>query len=159
MCKNIESPYQTGDKEPQGGSAKRRPLGAAPKAPPCCHPFGKDFLCFCTIFGARFFLIVTVPTCVRPITRGARPDLWPVPQRKRSFHPPQPVHKRVSRVMTSRHHGRSAMPMTPAGLTHSRIPGTGVRNHGSDIQLKIPLGGIFPSSWWETWPLSLATAT
>ena len=32
--------------EPQGGGAKCRPLGAAPKAPPCCLPFGKDFRCF-----------------------------------------------------------------------------------------------------------------
>ena len=39
--------------EPQGGGAKRRPLGAAPKAPPCCLPFGKDFLCFGLISGAH----------------------------------------------------------------------------------------------------------
>ena len=38
--------------EPQGGGAKRRPLGAAPKAPPCCLPFGKDFPCFRLISGA-----------------------------------------------------------------------------------------------------------
>ena len=25
---------------------KKNPKGAAPKAPPCCLPFGKDFLCF-----------------------------------------------------------------------------------------------------------------
>ena len=39
--------------EPQGGGAKRSPLGAAPKAPPCCLPFGKDFLCFGLISGAH----------------------------------------------------------------------------------------------------------
>ena len=39
--------------EPQGGGAKRRPLGAAPKAPPCCLRFGKDFLCFGIISGAH----------------------------------------------------------------------------------------------------------
>ena len=37
--------------EPQGGDAKRRPLGAAPKAPPCCLPFGKDF----SMFGLDFW--------------------------------------------------------------------------------------------------------
>ena len=41
---NIGNPYQMEDNK------------AAPSAPPpwgsCCHPFGKDFLCFCTIFGA-----------------------------------------------------------------------------------------------------------
>ena len=45
-------------REPQGGGAKRRPLGAAPKAPPCCLPFGKDFLCF-------------------GLTSGAHPDAFP----------------------------------------------------------------------------------
>ena len=39
--------------EPQGGGAKRRPLGAAPKAPPCCLPFGMEFLCFGLISGAH----------------------------------------------------------------------------------------------------------
>ena len=40
--------------KPKGAAREaRRPLGAAPKAPPCCLPFGKDFLCFCIIFGAR----------------------------------------------------------------------------------------------------------
>ena len=51
---NIGNPYQMEDnKNPKGGGAKCRPLGAAPKAPPCCLPFGKDFLCFGLISGAR----------------------------------------------------------------------------------------------------------
>ena len=29
----------------QGGGASRRPLGALPKAAPCCLPFVKDLLC------------------------------------------------------------------------------------------------------------------
>ena len=37
------------NQNPQGGGAKRRPLGAAPKAP----PFGKDFLCFGLTSGAH----------------------------------------------------------------------------------------------------------
>ena len=49
---NIGNPYQIEDNKTQGGGAKRRPLGAAPKAPPCCLPFGKDFLCFWCISGA-----------------------------------------------------------------------------------------------------------
>ena len=41
------------NKNPKGGGAKRAaPFGAAPKAPPCCLPFGKDFLCFWCISGA-----------------------------------------------------------------------------------------------------------
>ena len=39
------------DNKTQGGGAKRRPFGAAPKAPPCCLPFGKDFLCFASFLG------------------------------------------------------------------------------------------------------------
>ena len=31
----------------------KNPKGAAPKAPPCCLPFGKDFLCFGLISGAH----------------------------------------------------------------------------------------------------------
>ena len=35
------------NKNPKGAAREaHRPLGAAPKAPPCCLPFGKDFLCF-----------------------------------------------------------------------------------------------------------------
>ena len=47
--------------EPQGGGAKRRPLEAAPKAPPCCLPFVKDFLCFCYISGAHSGSILVFP--------------------------------------------------------------------------------------------------
>ena len=36
--RNIGNPYQMED--------NKNPKGAAPKAPPCCLPFGKDFLCF-----------------------------------------------------------------------------------------------------------------
>ena len=51
---NIGNPYQMEDnKNPKGAARSAAPLGVAPKAPPCCHPFGKDFRCFCTIFGAR----------------------------------------------------------------------------------------------------------
>ena len=50
---NIRNPYQTEDNKPQGSGAKRRPLGAPPKAPPCCLPFGKDFQCFGLISGAH----------------------------------------------------------------------------------------------------------
>ena len=51
---NIGNPYQMeDDKNPKGGGAKRRPLGAAPKAAPCCLPFGKDFLCFGLTSGAH----------------------------------------------------------------------------------------------------------
>ena len=35
---NIGNPHQMED--------NKNPKGAAPKAPPCCLPFGKDFLCF-----------------------------------------------------------------------------------------------------------------
>ena len=34
----------------------KNPKGAAPKAPPCCLPFGKDFLCFGLISGAHLRL-------------------------------------------------------------------------------------------------------
>ena len=53
--RNIENPYQMEDnKNPKGAAREaRRPLGAAPKAPPCCLPFGKDFLCFRCISGAE----------------------------------------------------------------------------------------------------------
>jgi len=43
--KHMTSLPNEENKKPQGGGAKRRLLGAAPKAPPCCFPFGKDFLC------------------------------------------------------------------------------------------------------------------
>ena len=33
--------------------SNKNPKGAAPKAPPCCLPFGKDFLCFGLISGAH----------------------------------------------------------------------------------------------------------
>ena len=32
-CQNIGNPYQIEDNKTQGGGAKHRPLGAAPKAP------------------------------------------------------------------------------------------------------------------------------
>ena len=51
---NIGNPYQMEDnKNPKGAARSVAPLGAAPKAPPCCPPFGKDFLCFGFISGAR----------------------------------------------------------------------------------------------------------
>ena len=37
----------------------KNPKGAAPKASPCCLPFGKDFLCFWSIFGTRSGSILT----------------------------------------------------------------------------------------------------
>ena len=49
------------DNKPKGGGAKRRPLGAGPKALPCCLPFGKDFLCFCFISGAHSGSILALP--------------------------------------------------------------------------------------------------
>ena len=42
---NIVNPYQMED--------NKNPKGAALKAPPCCLPFGKDFLCFGLISGAH----------------------------------------------------------------------------------------------------------
>ena len=46
--------------KPKGAAREaRRPLGAAPKAPPCC--LGKDFLCFCFISGAHSGSILAFP--------------------------------------------------------------------------------------------------
>ena len=66
--KHMTSLPNEENKKPQGGGAKRRLLGAAPKAPPCCFPFGKDFLCFGLISGAHpeafppsFFVTVHLP--------------------------------------------------------------------------------------------------
>ena len=53
LRKNNEKQAEIQKQQTQRGGAKRRPFGAAPKAPPCCLPFGKDFLCFWTIFEAR----------------------------------------------------------------------------------------------------------
>ena len=58
-CQNIGNPYQMED--------NKSPKGAAPKAPPCCLPFGNDFLCLGLIFGAHpeafppFFWTVYLP--------------------------------------------------------------------------------------------------
>ena len=61
---NIGNPYQMED--------NKNPRGAAPKAPPCCLPFGEDFLCFGLISGAHpeafpsFFLGGDCPTFLGP---------------------------------------------------------------------------------------------
>ena len=60
--------------EPQGGGAKRRPLGAAPKAPPCCLPFGKDFLCFWCISGA--LLGLHGPSPLRKLRHRSAPHAY-----------------------------------------------------------------------------------
>ena len=39
----------------------KNPKGAAPKAPPCRFPFGKDFLCFGLISGAHSGPILIFP--------------------------------------------------------------------------------------------------
>ena len=41
------------NKNPKGAARSAAPLGAAPKAPPCCLPFGEDFLCLGLISGAH----------------------------------------------------------------------------------------------------------
>ena len=51
LRKNNEKQAEIQKQQTQRGGAKRRPFGAAPKAPPCCLPFGKDFLCFWCISG------------------------------------------------------------------------------------------------------------
>ena len=53
MPKHRKSLPNGRQQKPQGGGAKRRPLGlgAAPKAPPCCLSFGKDFLSFASLPG------------------------------------------------------------------------------------------------------------
>ena len=51
MPKHKKSLPNGRQQEPQGGGAKRRPIEAAPQAPPCCLRFGKDFLCFWCISG------------------------------------------------------------------------------------------------------------
>ena len=51
-----------GRQQPKGAAHEARcPLGAAPKAPPCCLPFGKDFRCFCFISGAHSGSILAFP--------------------------------------------------------------------------------------------------
>ena len=52
-CPNKGNPYQIEDNKTQGGGAKRRPIGAAPKVLPCCLRFGKDFSCLGMISGAH----------------------------------------------------------------------------------------------------------
>ena len=41
------------NKNLKGAARSAAPLEVAPKAPPCCPPFGKDFRCFDFISGAR----------------------------------------------------------------------------------------------------------
>ena len=53
---NIENPYQMED--------NKNPKGAAPKAPPCCLPFGKDFLCFAPTWNPRALNIRSVETYI-----------------------------------------------------------------------------------------------
>ena len=65
--KKVDSPQKKKVEKPQDGSQKsgqnirnpyqmednKNPKGAAPKAPLCCLPLGKDFLCFGLISGAH----------------------------------------------------------------------------------------------------------
>ena len=50
----IEFDNTLKNNKPKGGGREApAPLGAPPKAAPCCLPFGKDFLCFCAFLGPR----------------------------------------------------------------------------------------------------------
>ena len=52
---------------PQQMEDNKNPKGAAPKAPPCCLPFSKDFLCFGMISGAHSWISPLLFSALSPI--------------------------------------------------------------------------------------------